>query len=158
MRSMGKVDLYKEGAFILEAKQSSDDGAAEVGTAKRGTPSRAMFMNKAYGQALGCVHTFAKPVPFIVTCDIGHCFDLYATFDGSLAYRQFRSRSRSRSGSGSGARVPRDLTTIDRFRGKRTPRIRSGCTANHAGRRVTQEDARTFEVCTRAREAGDGAR
>ena len=46
-------------------------------------------MKEAYGQALGYARSFDRPEPFIIVCDIGHCFDLYATFDGTWNYRPF---------------------------------------------------------------------
>jgi len=80
--SIGKIDLYKEGCFLLEAKQGSEVGASKLGTAKRNTPSWNIAMRDAYGQALGYARTLDDPPPFIITCDIGYCFDLYASFDG----------------------------------------------------------------------------
>jgi hypothetical protein len=94
--TIGKIDLYKDGAFILEAKQGSDPTSKKLGAAKRGTPAWAIAMNGAYGQALNYARTFDKPVPFLIGCDIGHCFDLYAAFDGSWNYRPFPDATRSR--------------------------------------------------------------
>jgi hypothetical protein len=94
--TIGKIDLYKSGAFILEAKQGSEAGAKKIGTAKRGTPAWNIAMNDAYGQALGYARSFDTPVPFLVACDIGHCFDLYAAFDGSWDYRPFPSAQAQR--------------------------------------------------------------
>ena len=74
--SVGKVDLYKEGHFILEAKQGSEKESKKVGTARRETPSWTIAMNKAYGQGLGYAKTFDRPPPFLMVCDIGYCFDL----------------------------------------------------------------------------------
>jgi hypothetical protein len=53
-------------------------------------------MQEAFGQALQYARTLDEPPPFVVVCDIGHCFDLYATFDGSLDYRPFPDPRRSR--------------------------------------------------------------
>lgn len=53
-------------------------------------------MRGAFGQAQGYAHSFDVPVPFLVVCDIGYCFDLYASFDGSYAYRHFPNAQRSR--------------------------------------------------------------
>ncbi|HEX7480624.1 MAG TPA: DNA methyltransferase, partial [Polyangiales bacterium] len=94
--SRGKIDLYRADAFILEAKQGADATSKKLGTAKRGTPGWNVAMLGAYGQALGYARTFDKPVPFLITCDIGHCFDLYAAFDGSYAYRAFPNAQTSR--------------------------------------------------------------
>lgn len=37
--SVGFIDLYKRGCFILEAKQGSDADSKKIGTARRGTPA-----------------------------------------------------------------------------------------------------------------------
>jgi hypothetical protein len=87
--TIGKIDLYKAGCFILEAKQGSGAGSKKVGTAKRDTATWNIAMRDAFGQALGYAQTVDAPPPFIITCDLGYCFDLYATFDGSTAYRPF---------------------------------------------------------------------
>ncbi len=76
----GRIDLYKEGCFLLEAKQGSSAASRKIGTAKRGTPAWNIAMQDAFGQALGYAKTFDTPPPFLVACDIGHCFDLYAAF------------------------------------------------------------------------------
>jgi len=94
--SAGKIDLFKEGCFILEAKQGSEAGAAKLGTAKRGTPTWGVAMQAAYGQALGYAQTFDAPPPFLVVCDIGYCFDLYAAFDGTRNYRDFPNAQHKR--------------------------------------------------------------
>jgi hypothetical protein len=60
------------------------------------TPAWNIAMNDAYGQALGYARAFAKPVPFLIVADLGHCFDLYAAFDGSWDYRPFPNPQSSR--------------------------------------------------------------
>jgi hypothetical protein len=92
----GRIDLYKEGCFLLEAKQGSAEGSKKVGTAKRGTPAWSIAMQDAFGQALGYAKTFDKPPPFLIACDLGHCFDLYAAFDGTTNYRPFPNAHASR--------------------------------------------------------------
>lgn len=94
--TVGWIDLYKQGCFILEAKQGSSEGRRKIGTARRGTPAWNIAMHDAFGQALGYARTFDNPPPFIITCDLGHCFDLYAAFDGSTAYRPFPDALRHR--------------------------------------------------------------
>ena len=94
--TIGKIDLYKAGCFVLEAKQGSDAGAASLGTARRGTPAWHIAMRYAFGQALGYARTLPQPPPFLLVVDIGHCFDLYATFDGTLEYRPFPDAQASR--------------------------------------------------------------
>ncbi|HEX8297802.1 MAG TPA: type IIL restriction-modification enzyme MmeI, partial [Rubricoccaceae bacterium] len=90
------VDLYKRGCFVLEAKQGSDAPAPDEraalgltaekqrrGTARRGTRSWETAMQKAKGQArryAGALPEADGWPPFLVVCDVGYCFDLYADF------------------------------------------------------------------------------
>ncbi len=94
--SVGRIDLYKDGCFILEAKQGSEKGSRKLGTAKRGTPAWNIAMKDAFGQALGYARSFDRPPPFVVACDIGYCFDLYAVFDGTINYTPFPNALSSR--------------------------------------------------------------
>jgi len=91
-----KMDLYKNSCFILEAKQGSEQGSKKIGTAKRGTPGWNIAIRDAFGQALGYARGFNVPPPFIIVCDIGYCFDLYASFDSSGDYRPFPNAQISR--------------------------------------------------------------
>jgi hypothetical protein len=81
--TLGRIDLYKEGCFILEAKQAAHEEARRAGKTKRESPAWNVLMRDAYGQALGYARSFDQPPPFIIACDLGYCFDLYAAFDGS---------------------------------------------------------------------------
>ncbi len=118
--SFGRIDCYKQGNFILEAKQGSeaDRAAAERGeddldlfgqtastrlkrgTARRGTPGWAKAMVQAKGQA----ERYAKALPadhgwppFLLITDIGYCIEVYADFTGTgKSYAQFPDRSRYR--------------------------------------------------------------
>jgi hypothetical protein len=92
----GKMDLYKQDYFILEAKQGSEQGSKKLGTAKRGTAAWNLAMHDAFGQAVGYARTLAKPPPFIITTDIGHCFELFAAFDGTGRYGPFPDVKRHR--------------------------------------------------------------
>lgn len=94
--SVGHVDLFKDGHFILEAKQGSNLGTKRIGTARRGTPAWNIAMRDAYGQALGYAQTLDDPPPFVVTTDIGYCFEFYAAFDGSGNYRAFPNAQTNR--------------------------------------------------------------
>lgn len=89
--STGFVDLYKHGCFLLEAKQWS-----ATGPKRRDSPAWNQMMSEAHGQALGYASQLASPPPFLVVCDIGHCFDLYASFDGTGFYRAFPDGLRKR--------------------------------------------------------------
>jgi hypothetical protein len=109
----GRIDLYKRGAFVLEAKQSRRPGnpkaaqgqgdllaAVEPESLPRGrrTASRAwdVLMLGARQQA----EQYAKALPasegwppFLIVCDVGHCFEIYADFTGQgKNYAQFPDR------------------------------------------------------------------
>jgi hypothetical protein len=94
--TIGRIDLYKEGCFILEAKQAASEEAHKAGKTKRETPAWNVLMRDAYGQALGYARSFDRPPPFIIACDLGYCFDLYAAFDGSGSYHAFPSAQQNR--------------------------------------------------------------
>ncbi len=101
--SIGRIDLYKRGAFILEAKQGSDaktaaEQEAEAlqlasakktkrrGTAVRGTKGWDDAMVRARGQADR--YARALPVsegwpPFLIVVDVGHVIELYSEFSRS---------------------------------------------------------------------------
>lgn len=83
------IDLYKEGCFVLEAKQGSEANTGKLGTAKRNTPAWNVAMNAAFGQALEYATFLEKAPPFIIVADLGFCFDVYASFDGTLRYRPY---------------------------------------------------------------------
>ena len=91
--SPGRIDLYKRGFFILEAKQGSDrPGASEGltlpkrtrrGTAVRGTAGWDEAMLAARGQAELYARAMpaAEPMPpFLVVVDVGHSIELFADF------------------------------------------------------------------------------
>jgi SAM-dependent methyltransferase len=111
--STGFIDLYKKGCFVLESKQSrqkdgkkavpgqSDLFKAEDDTANLGrrTADRAwdVLMLNARRQA----EDYAKALeasegwpPFLIVCDVGHCFEVYADFTGQgKNYQQFPDRN-----------------------------------------------------------------
>ncbi len=108
--SAGRIDLYKRGCFVLEAKQGSDQERAEQlalfgaparkakrGTAVRGTAAWDDAMVRARGQA----EAYAKALPneegwppFLIIVDVGHCVELWADFARTgKAYTQFPDAS-----------------------------------------------------------------
>ncbi|MGH9871551.1 MAG: class I SAM-dependent DNA methyltransferase [Pyrinomonadaceae bacterium] len=100
--STGRIDLYKRGCFVLEAKQGSDRVAASVplfgaesdliasrgrygrkGMAVRGTSGWDVAMRVARGQAEQYVRALPlaeENPPFVVVVDVGHSFELYSDF------------------------------------------------------------------------------
>ena len=111
-RSVGFIDLYKHGCFVLEAKQGSDAGSKKIGTAKRGTPAWNVAMQEAFGQASNYTVTLEEPPPFVIVTDIGYCFDLYAAFDGSRNYRKFPDALSARINIEALEREPAHLETL----------------------------------------------
>ena len=107
-----RIDLYKRGCFILEAKQSRLPGAknalpaANQGALFKEEPQQLgrrdqvprwdVMMQNARKQAEGYVFLLDADhpaPPFIITCDVGHCLELYADFTGTgRAYSQFPDR------------------------------------------------------------------
>jgi hypothetical protein len=95
------IDLYKRAHFVLESKQGSEARRSNIipfpktkhkrGTAVRGTGSYDTAMQDAYVQAERYARALDEWPPFIVVCDVGFCFELYASFDGSGKYRHFPS-------------------------------------------------------------------
>ncbi len=101
--SNGRIDLYKRGAFVLEAKQGAEypqpvqdsplstvvrDRGRRVGRGigARGTPAWDEAMLRARGQAEQYVRALpaeeGRP-PFIVVADVGHSLELYSEFSCS---------------------------------------------------------------------------
>jgi len=105
----GRIDLYKRGCFVLEAKQGSSAAAADSaslfeldasaagrtrrGTAVRGTAGWDVAMKKAKGQAERYVRSLPAEEgnpPFVLIVDVGHVIELYADFSRlGKTYSQF---------------------------------------------------------------------
>ena len=106
-----RIDLYKRDCFILEAKQSrwlggqkAIDGQEEMfgpeaqrNLGRRGAErnwdilmSNARRQAEAYALMLPAEHDWP---PFIIVCDVGHAFEIYADFNGKgRDYTQFPDR------------------------------------------------------------------
>ncbi len=90
----GRIDLYKKDCFVLEAKQYhetadqaeftlSDEPSTRKTGAVRGTAQWDDAMLKARGQAERYARALPRdedPPPFLIVCDVGHVFELYADF------------------------------------------------------------------------------
>jgi hypothetical protein len=95
-QSIGFIDLFKRGHFILEAKQGSEESSSRLGTAKRGSAAWHIAMQDAFGQALKYARAMDAPPPFLIVAEVGYCFDLYASFDRTASYRAFPDAVNSR--------------------------------------------------------------
>ncbi|WP_170162653.1 class I SAM-dependent DNA methyltransferase [Pacificibacter maritimus] len=111
----GRIDLYKKGHFILEAKQftSTDikdkntldmflakDTPKQSGHGKRGTAKFDDTMLKARNQADNYARAVSKEdgwPPFLMIVDVGHVIELYSDFSGQgQGYTQFPDGNRYR--------------------------------------------------------------
>ncbi|MDF7810913.1 DNA methyltransferase [Hymenobacter sp. YC55] len=108
-KSLGRIDLYKRGCFVLETKQGTDSPdlqkkaqLAELGLpaekhrkghAVRGTTKWAEMMQSARQQALRYVRALPSTEPsplFVIVADVGYCIDVYSNFTGvGEAYMPF---------------------------------------------------------------------
>lgn len=95
------IDLYKAGHFVLETKQgvnrlrdkadpdqpllapSGSASTASAGHGQRGTPTFDKALIRAHSQAeryIQALPTSEGRPPFLIVCDVGFSFDLYAEF------------------------------------------------------------------------------
>lgn len=111
----GRIDLYKRGCFVLEAKQSRERGGGKevaLPATQQALPGMEMsdargrrsahrgwdvLMRNAreqaeqYARALPETHVWP---PFILVCDVGHAIEVFADFSGQgRNYRQFPDRA-----------------------------------------------------------------
>src|SRR6185437_15547226 len=113
--SPGRIDLYKKGSFVLEAKQSRQKGGQKEIAGQgslfaaeprmRGKRADAdqrwdtLMLNARqqateYARALPTAHGWP---PFILVCDVGHVIEVYADFSGQgKNYGQFPDRQHFR--------------------------------------------------------------
>ena len=106
-----RIDLYKKGCFVLEAKQSRQPGGRKASLAlqsalpgfeapRRGARTAArgwdvLMLNarrqaEGYARALPTDHGWP---PFILVCDVGHVMEVFADFSGQgKNYAQFPDR------------------------------------------------------------------
>lgn len=98
------IDLYKRDCFVLEAKQAHDApvqtalfaGVASE-TERRSLVRRTRGWTQAMLKAKGQAEDYARDLPadegwppFVIVCDVGFCFDLYADFSRTgKHYAQF---------------------------------------------------------------------
>ncbi len=103
----GRIDLYKRGCFVLEAKQTRQKGgnkeietiaprATRAKSARIAAPGFDVQMLNAHRQAIDYARSL--PVdhgwpPFILVCDVGNVIETYADFSGQgKNYAQFPDR------------------------------------------------------------------
>ncbi len=110
----GRIDLYRRGCFILEAKQGADaepaptdqlsllsgDAITQKGHGKRGSARWDDTMLRARNQADGYARAVAKEdgwPPFLLIVDVGHVIEVYADFSRlGQGYTQFPDGNRYR--------------------------------------------------------------
>ncbi|MFT3808867.1 MAG: hypothetical protein QM698_03030 [Micropepsaceae bacterium] len=115
-KNRGRIDLYKRGCFVLEAKQSRERGGSKevemAGAGKdlfgqsvlqrgrRASAAAAANWDTLMLNARRQAEDYAKALPqeegwppFIITCDVGHAFEVFADFSGQgKNYTQFPDR------------------------------------------------------------------
>ncbi len=76
------ADFYKQGHFLIEAKQGSKESTK--GHGKRGTKAYQDAMQKAFYQAKSYANNrmLGELPPFLITCDIGSHFEIWQGFSG----------------------------------------------------------------------------
>ena len=80
--SKDRIDFYKKGCFVIEAKQAQTSDAVGAGV-RRGKSSWQAHMERAFGQALKYARYLpGDRTPFLITCDVGHCFEVWTGFSG----------------------------------------------------------------------------
>ncbi len=111
--SNGRIDLYRRGSFVLEAKQSRNPGAAkavpeqgdllaaaQADSTPRGRRTASHAWDVLMARARVQAEQYAKALPasegwppFLIVCDVGHCFEIYADFtEQGKNYAQFPDR------------------------------------------------------------------
>ncbi|MDR1777564.1 MAG: DNA methylase [Desulfovibrio sp.] len=88
-----RLDLYRKGCFVLEAKQGQDratplslPGFTSSSAVKRGSRQWEDAMQRARRQAenyIRCLPANEGRPPFLIVADVGFCFDLYTEFTRS---------------------------------------------------------------------------
>jgi hypothetical protein len=96
--STGRIDLYKRGHFVLEAKQGvekreqeealSETGKAKAKATKKGTATRGSALwDEAMLKAQGQAEQYARALPasegrppLLIVVDVGHSIELYSEF------------------------------------------------------------------------------
>ncbi|MDP3849154.1 MAG: hypothetical protein Q8Q59_01530 [Luteolibacter sp.] len=99
------IDLYKSAHFVLESKQgvnqrrdksdpdqpllpdlSTAPANHSLGHGHRGSAAWDKALDRAHAQGERYIHLLppeeGRP-PFLIVCDVGHCFDIYAEFSGT---------------------------------------------------------------------------
>ena len=115
-KSHGRIDLYRAGHFVMEAKQGTDGtvpvddnqpdlipnlpAKTRTGHGKRGTKTWDNTMLRARNQADGYARAVSRAdgwPPFLLVVDVGHVIEIYADFSGQgQGYTQFPDGRRYR--------------------------------------------------------------
>ena len=87
---LNRLDLYRKGCFVLEAKQGKEKiaplplpGMTTSSAVKRGTRQWEDTMQRAKRQAenyIRCLPAVEGRPPFLIVADVGYCFDIYSEF------------------------------------------------------------------------------
>ena len=84
------IDFFRDGAFVIEAKQYGDERTRGV---TRGTERWRRLMLEAFGQGARYAQSLpGQKVPFLVVCDVGHCFEIWSDFSLTGSYGGYGAR------------------------------------------------------------------
>jgi hypothetical protein len=84
------IDFFRDGAFVIEAKQYGDERTRGV---TRGTERWRRLMIEAFGQGARYAQSLpGQKVPFLVVCDVGHCFEIWSDFSLTGSYGGYGAR------------------------------------------------------------------
>lgn len=82
----GKIDLYKAGHFLLEAKCGRNDRSEPGSAPVRGTKPYIAYIQRAYeDQARLYAASLSAPPPLVIVVDIGHRFWIWRRKEGRYA-------------------------------------------------------------------------
>jgi hypothetical protein len=106
--STGRIDLYKRGCFVLEAKQGCDHSPAPAPSSTRTRRGMAVrggkYWERTMSEARMQAQTYARALPpwegwppFLIVVDVGHSIELFADFSQEgTRYSHFPEPSNSR--------------------------------------------------------------
>jgi hypothetical protein len=106
--STGRIDLYKRGCFVLEAKQGCNHSPAPAPSSTRTRRGMAVrggkYWERTMSEARIQAQTYARALPpwegwppFLIVVDVGHSIELFADFgQEEMRYSHFPEPSNSR--------------------------------------------------------------
>jgi hypothetical protein len=80
-----RIDVYKRGTFVIEAKQGSNAQDAKTGHGRRGTLGYEKAMKAAFLQGLRYAQNVPEGLPpVLIVADVGYSFHVWTSFGGNF--------------------------------------------------------------------------